>query len=138
MKHLKEFENLNNMIPGMMYMTPKNTYFARTIGYVNKNDNLAFPITAIVFKTDDKRNSSIDNKIFITEYSKVDMIPLNISIKDYIIQNNIILETLDILKTYSNYKGLSKQTKEMCYKFYDELIEDDDINIILQTDKYNL
>ena len=132
MKHLKEFENLNNMIPGMMYIT-NNTN--KTIGYINNNRGKMFPLTTIVFKQEDEM---FDN-IYLTEFTILSfLIPLNISIKDYIIKNNIITETLNLLKYYKHYNKLSIESKNLCYEFYENLLEDEDIQLIVNTNKYNL
>lgn len=133
MKHIKTFETATtNMIPGMMYKTNVGGMITYILGFIGVNRNRDFFLTCMEFN---------ENKPTIIEFKNVDVIPLNISIKDYIIKRDemskidLVDRTLDILK---NPDYGTKTSKKLANNLYRELSEDDDIQLYIQSKKYNL
>ena len=134
MKHIKTFETLLiDMTPGMMYQFyTDNGIPLYTFGFLGVNRNKEFFLACIEFNK---------YKASIVEFKNVDCVPLNMSIKDYIInidkesEVEFIERILDLLK---NPDYGSKFTRKLCNNFYHELLEDSDIQAHIQSKKYNL
>lgn len=101
----------NNMIPGMMYITDiNNMQNQKIIGFVVDNQTKKYPLTCIDFTSD---------KISIVNYSYIQVKPLEISIKDYIVEKNLIVKTLKFLKIPNT---INKSTLKQLQELYDYLI----------------
>lgn len=134
MKHIKTFENINQSLKiGMMYK-----HLNTPICYIGHNNDQAYPLLALTF---------YDN-IYIKKYQFIEWVewmenedelkPLNITIEDYIIKNNIIEKTLDAFKKPSFSSGGCKQSLEKIKRFKEKLENNEMINIALTSNKYNL
>lgn len=134
MIYIKSFEAVTTkLVPGMMYKTDMDRYQVEYIlGFIGTNRNKKFSLTALEFTK---------NKPVIIEIQNIDMIPLNISIADYIIKmdkinnNDIVNKTLNILKEPDYGK---KTSTKIAKELYNELLENENIQIYLASKKYNL
>lgn len=133
MKYIKTFETATtNMVPGMMYKTNVDGMRTCILGFIGVNRNKEFFLTCVEFT---KTNP------VIVEFKNIDVLPLNMSIKDYIIKRDEMSEidfvdkTLDVLK---NPDYGTKTSIKLANNLYHELSEDDDIQSYLQSKKYNL
>lgn len=99
------------MTPGMMYITDiNNVQNQRIIGFVVDNQTKKYPLTCIDFTND---------RVSIINYSNIQVKPLDITIKDYIIERNLINNTLKLLK---NPNTGNKNSLKILNELYDELM----------------
>lgn len=128
MKYIKKYEEIDNskLIPNNMYLYRDipALYLGYDVDFVN------FPLAIITFPY---KNEWFGSTQWISD---IDITPLNITIKDYLIKNpHLINDFLDELE-YPNYLG--KLGKEKAAILRRQLLEDKDIKMILNANKYNL
>ena len=140
MKYLKLFEKyteedlkknrverkLPELIPGQMYM-----HHDTPVCFIGVNSNENFPCTCLLFFD----FASLLELEFIEWIYDIELIPMNMTINDYIIENNIVLETL---KAFEKPQFASGHDRKVVKKFEKELLKDERIRIYKETSKYNV
>lgn len=135
MKYIKKFESLEKakvLIPGQMYLFQIN---GTPVCYVG-NNGAEFPILCLLLRDDNKKYYEFID--WVDRLEILDLYPLNISLEDYIIQNNIVKKTLESIKKYKFSSGPSGTDKKLTKNLYNKLMEDERIQIAINSEKYNL
>jgi len=134
MKYLKSYEIKNNKEPiiGMMY-----DHFDTPVCYIGYNDNKEYPILALIL-TDDR-----NDKFYFIEWAgwmfdRNQLTPLNITIEDYIINNNLIIKTMNAFEHPTFSSGGCKKSKLKINEFEKRLLNNELIKLAIDTNKYNL
>jgi len=137
MKHIKTYKeenniiipadsNYNDYIPGNMYMD----HNIPVCFICNNNDGSQYNLTFLIFNA--------KNFSFIEWTNSLKLNPLNITIKDYIIDKDVAKKTLDVLKTHYFISGPSGESLKGIKKLKDKLEKDKDIKLSVDANKYNL
>ena len=118
-------EGRPDLIPGYMYREGN----ANTVGYIGYNGT-KYPLLCLIFNENYRH--------FIDWIGGLGFDSMNISIKDYIIQNNLIDETLIAIKKMKFSSGPSGTDNKLIKSFENQLLSDKDIQLHLAAKKYNL
>jgi hypothetical protein len=150
MKYIKTYEILygykkgrHDLIPGNMYYHQTTNYMKSPVGYIGHNGS-SYPLLCFIF------NDDYPYFYFIDWIESLDLEPMKVSIKDYIIQNDIILKTIKDIdkKVFSSGCFLlwlssggpdgNGTDEELIKKFKKDLLSDERISILIDSEKYNL
>jgi len=140
MKYIKTYEILYkykkgrpDLIPGNMYYHQPTNNMKSTVGYIGHNGS-SYPLLCFIF------NDDYPYFYFIDWIESLDLEPMKVSIKDYIIQNDIILKTIKDIdkKVFSSGPDGNGTDEELIKKFKEDLLSDERISILIDSEKYNL
>jgi len=129
MKYIKTYEKSTKcpslgekeLIPGNMYL-----FNNMHVGYIGHNGS-SYPLLFFLFENGYRGNFQF---IDWTENLRVlNLKSMNITIKDYIIQNNIVSKTLKDVEKKEFASGPAGNDKELIKKFKEDLLSDDRIKI---------
>ena len=134
MKYIKTYEQVDNLnlIPNNMYINSELNMTALFLGY--DNHYFRFPIACIIFPY--KNNNIIVGFDSIHWSSDIEIEPLNITIKDYLMKNpDLVSEFLYALEYLVDFGSNIRRKVEILRR---QLLNDNDIQIIINLEKYNL
>ncbi len=145
MKFIKKFESLSipTLIPNQMYLTnfnPKDPY-KTPVGYIEnlETENNYFTMTCILFNVNPDTNK-IKPTHFV-QYAKYlnnleNFIPMNKTIEEYIIENNITRKTVNLFKFPIGLNSTSLAHNAI-KKYYKKLINNEKIMNIYKIEQNN-
>lgn len=133
MKYIKTFENQNELIPYQMYRDTSRMDDP-VVCYVG-NNGTTYPLLCLLFQKNHRGNYHFIDWI---EWVKKGFKPMNIDIKDYIINNDIVSKTLKDIDKKDFSSGPSGIDKKLIKDLKKYLLSDDRIKIIHDVEKYNL
>lgn len=146
MKYIKKYETLteeeiinvfgsdsvgiDELIPGYMYY---DNHLKQDICFI-VNNGTEWPLTCLLFRDDKEYFDFIE----WAEWMKFK--PLNITLKDYIIKNNIVGKTIKSFMKPKFSSGPAKKSKSIktIKSITNMLLSDDDITVYLDAEKYKL
>ena len=131
MKYLKTFEvvmSSDNLIPGHMYKHENID-----VCFVG-NNGTGYPLTCLLFYTD-TYNEYFD---FIEWIERLNFKNLNKTLKEYIIENEIVNKTLESFEAHEFSSGPSGTSLKMIKKMMNELLNDEEILLHKDAKTYNL
>lgn len=135
MKYIKLFEsNIYMLKPGYMY------HFVASdspVGFIGYNTGSDYPLLCLIFKENINRKSRFDFIEWVGRLeNEKDLPPLNMTIKDYIIENDIVKKTIKSLEFAKEVKN--DATNRKIDIILNHLLGDADIQVYMDVDKYNL
>lgn len=133
MKYIKLFEsNIYMLKPGYMYYHPDND---SNIGFIGYNEGSDFPLLCLLFRENMYRDNRFDFIEWVRRLeNKKDLPPLNMTIKDYIIENDIVKKTIESLEFAKKNNAVDRKINLII----DHLLGDSDIQVYMDAKKYNL
>ena len=136
MIYIKEDENTDdnmvgypNLIPGQMYMED-----GTICCYIGNNNMSKYNLVFLLFHYD----KTIDNYFFIEWVNWLKFTPLNIDIKDYIIKNNVVLKTIESIKMHEFSGKENGNSLNLIKNIYNSLLDDIDISMFININKFNI
>jgi hypothetical protein len=133
MKYIKTYEILYKYKKGRPDLIPGNMYYhlESPVGYIDHNGS-SYPLLCFIF------NDDYPYFYFIDWIESLELKPMNVSIKDYIIQHDIILKTIKDIDKKVFSSGPDGTDEELIKKFKKDLLSDERISILIDSEKYNL
>lgn len=118
-----------NLTPGEMYIEDETICC-----YIGNNNMPKYNLVFLLFND----NYAKENYYFIEWANWLKFTPLNIEIKEYIIQNNLVLKTMKSLEKH-NFSGTPTGISlKLVKEFNDSLLDNIDISMFININKFNI